>query len=139
MSHEFLNPPDLGRPAGFSHVALPAPGRLVFLAGQTAEGPGGALVGADEGIAGQFRAAATHLVKALGAAGANPGDLVWLQIFTTDVDGYRAALRPIGAAWRDSFGSHYPATGLFGVARLFHPDALVELMGIAVVPEPPGG
>lgn len=132
MSHSFINPPELGRPAGFSHVALPAPGRLVFLAGQTAEGPDG-LVG--EGMAGQFAAAAGHLVTAMRAAGAEPGHLVWLQIFTTDVDAYKEALRPIGVAWREVFGTQYPATGLFGVSRLFHPDALVELMGIAVVPD----
>ena len=133
-SHEFVNPPDLGRPVGFSHVALPAPGRLVFLAGQTAEGPDGTLAGADEGMPGQFGAAAANLVTALRAAGGEPEHLVWLQIFTTDVDGYRDALRPIGTAWRDTFGTHFPATGLFGVTRLFHPDALVELMGIAVIP-----
>ena len=133
--HEFVNPPDLGRPVGFSHVALPAPGRLVFLAGQTAEGPDGTLAGADAGLPGQFAAAAANLVSALRAAGGTSEHLVWLQIFTTDVDGYRDALRPIGAAWRDAFGAHYPATGLFGVSRLFHPDATVELMGIAVIPD----
>ena len=134
-SHEFVNPPDLGRPVGFSHVALPAPGRLVFLAGQTAEGPDGALAGAVDGMPGQFGAAAANLVTALRAAGGEPGHLMWLQIFTTDVDGYRDAMRPIGSAWRDAFGTHFPATGLFGVTRLFHPDALVELMGIAVIPD----
>jgi enamine deaminase RidA (YjgF/YER057c/UK114 family) len=52
------------------------------------------------------------------------------------VDAYRAARRPIGAAWRAHFGTHYPPMGLFGVTRLFDPEALVELMGIAVTTAP---
>jgi enamine deaminase RidA (YjgF/YER057c/UK114 family) len=131
-SHAFLNPEGLARPVGFSHIALPGPGQLVFVAGQTAEGADGSLVGS--GMAGQFAAAAANLGTALEAAGAAPTDLVWLQIFVTDVDAYRAALGPIGEAYRAVFGSHYPATALFGITRLYHPDALVELMGIAVVP-----
>ncbi|MGH8997916.1 MAG: RidA family protein [Acidimicrobiia bacterium] len=135
-THDFVNPPELGRPVGFSHVALAAPGRLVFLAGQTAEGPEGLDAPAGPaGIADQFAAAARHLATALVAAGGRPHHLVWLQIFTTDVDAYRAALGPIGVAYREHFGAHYPATGLFGVSRLFHPDAVVELMGIAVIPD----
>ena len=46
---------------------------------------------------------------------------------------YRAALYPLGRAWRRHFGTHYPAMGLFGVTGLFDPDALVEVMGVAVV------
>ncbi len=35
--------------------------------------------------------------------------------------------------WRTRFGRHYPAMGLFGVTGLAVPEAVVELMGIAVV------
>ena len=132
MDHQFLNPAELGPPVGFSHVALPAPGRLVFLAGQTAHQADGRLAG--ETVVEQFGAAAANVATALAAAGAAPHHLVWLQIFVVDVDAYRAALRPIGAAWREHFGAHYPPMALFGVSRLFDPDALVELMAIAVVP-----
>lgn len=134
-AHEFLNPAGLAPPVGFSHVALPAPGRLVFLAGQTAHRPDGTLAGTT--MTEQFAAAARSVVAALTAAGAAPEHLVWLQIFVTDVDAYRAALRPVGAAYRELFGSHYPPMALFGVARLFDPDALVELMAIAVIPNDP--
>jgi enamine deaminase RidA (YjgF/YER057c/UK114 family) len=133
VSHQFLNPPGLAPPVGFSHVALPAPGRLVFLAGQTAHQADGRLAG--ETVTEQFEAAVANVAAALAAAGAAPHHLVWLQIFVVDVDAYRDALRPIGAAWRDHFGAHYPPMALFGVSRLFDPQALVELMAIAVVPE----
>ena len=133
MSHQFLNPAGLAPPTGFSHVALPAPGRLVLLAGQTAHQADGTVAG--DTMSEQFQAAAANTVAALEAAGAAPHDLVWLQIFVVDVDAYRAALGPIGAAWRANFGPHYPPMALFGVSRLFDAEALVELMAIAVIPE----
>lgn len=132
-AHQFLNPDELAPPAGFSHVAVAAPGRLVFLAGETAHQADGTLSGST--LPEQFAAAAANVATALAAAGAVPGDVVSLQIFTTDVDGYRAQSKAIGAAYRAVFGPHYPPMALFGVARLFDPDALVELVAIAVIPE----
>ena len=51
-----------------------------------------------------------------------------MQIFVTDVADYKAALRELGRVWQRHFGRHYPATGLFGVTRLFDDAALIELM-----------
>jgi enamine deaminase RidA (YjgF/YER057c/UK114 family) len=132
-AHRFLNPEELSPPVGFSHVAVAAPGRLVFLAGETAHQPDGTLAGST--VAEQFAAAAANVAAALAAAGATPADIVSLQIFTTDVDGYRAESKAIGAAYRDVFGPHYPPMALFGVARLFDPAALVELVATAVIPD----
>ena len=133
MSHRFLNPEGLSPPVGFSHVALPAPGRLVFLAGQTAHQADGTVAGTS--MPEQFAAAAANVAAALAAGGARPEDVVWLQIFVTDVDAYHAGLKDIGAAYRDAFGAHYPPMALFGVSRLFDPAAMVELVAIAVVPD----
>ncbi len=132
-AHQFLNPEDLSPPVGFSHVAVAAPGRLVFLAGQTAHQADGTLAGST--VAEQFAAAAGAVATALAAAGATPADVVSLQIFTTDVDAYRADTKAIGAAYRQVFGPHYPPMALFGVARLYDPDALVELIATAVIPD----
>ncbi|HEX6380433.1 MAG TPA: Rid family hydrolase, partial [Acidimicrobiia bacterium] len=83
----------------------------------------------------QFAAAAENVAAALAAADATPADVVSLQIFTTDVDAYRADTKAIGAAYRQVFGPHYPPMALFGVARLYDPDALVELIATAVIPD----
>ena len=133
MSHRFLNPDGLSPPVGFSHVAIPRPGRLVLLAGQTAHQADGTVLGTT--MVEQFAAAATNVAAALAAAGAHPSDVVWLQIFVTDVSAYRGGLKAIGAAWRDSFGTHYPPMALFGISELFDPEAMVELMAMAVVPD----
>jgi enamine deaminase RidA (YjgF/YER057c/UK114 family) len=121
--HEIVNAPQLPPPSGFSH-AIVASGPAVYLAGQLGDG---------ETLAEQFDGAAANLLTALGAAGGVAGDLVSLQVFVTDVEEYRQSRMAIGRAWRERFGRHYPAMGLFGVTALFDPAAKVELMGIAVL------
>ena len=120
-------------PLGFSHAVVSAPGRLVFVGGQTAHDGNGSIRSDD--LVEQFEVAASNVVKALDAAGARPQDLVSMQIFVTDAAAYRSKLRPIGEAYRRHFGRHYPALSLFEVRALFDPRAKVELVCTAVVPE----
>ncbi len=133
VAHQFINPDDMFPPTGFSHAAVAAPGRLVFLAGQTAHQGDGTLKG--ETLTEQFAASIANVARALEAAGASPADLLSLHIFTTDVEGYIADSKAIGVAYREVFGPHYPPMALFGVTRLYDPAALVELVATAVIPE----
>jgi enamine deaminase RidA (YjgF/YER057c/UK114 family) len=121
--HRIVNPPELGKPSGFSHAVV-ATGTTIHLAGQ---------IGRGSTLVEQFDHAAGNLALAIGAAGGQPEDLVSLQVFVTDVAAYKDALEPLGEVWRRHFGRHYPAMGLFGVTALFEPDAQVELMGVAVL------
>ncbi|MCY9785068.1 RidA family protein [Nocardiopsis sp. EMB25] len=132
--HALVDPPELGAGSGFAHAVVPARGRTVYLAGQIATGPDARV--AAEGLVAQFDLALANVLTALGAAGGSPEHLVNLTVYTTDVAGYRAAAREIGRAYRGRLGRHYPAMALFGVTGLFDPDALVELVGVGVVPEP---
>jgi enamine deaminase RidA (YjgF/YER057c/UK114 family) len=125
LSDRIVNSPELPEPVGFSHAVIAD--RTVYLAGQIGDG---------ETLAEQFDGAAANLVTALAAAGGRPEDLVSLQVFVTDVAEYKGALRELGQVWRNRFGRHYPAMGLFGVTELFEPTAKVELMGVAVLPDP---
>jgi enamine deaminase RidA (YjgF/YER057c/UK114 family) len=133
--HRVVNPAGMAPPVGFAHAVVAAPGRTVYLGGQAAQGPDGAIVGAS--VAEQFQVAAGNLVAALAAAGGRPEHLVWLQVLTTDAAAYRAALPALGAAYRRHLGRHYAATALVEVAGLFDPAAKVELLGIAVIPDQP--
>jgi enamine deaminase RidA (YjgF/YER057c/UK114 family) len=126
---ELVNSPDLATPVGFSHAVRA--GNTVYLGGQVAQAPDGAVVG--ETLVEQFDIAAGNLVTALRAAGGEPSDLVSLQVFVTAVAEYRESLRDLGDVWRRHFGRRYPAMGLFGVTELFDPAAKVELMGVAVI------
>jgi enamine deaminase RidA (YjgF/YER057c/UK114 family) len=126
---KIINPAQLMEPRGFAHGVLSA--NTVYLGGTTAHDASGALPG--PGLLEQFRGALGNLVVTLGEAGARPQDLVWLQVFVTDVSEYRRITRELGPVWGRHFGHHYPAMGLFGVTELADPDAVVELMGIAVI------
>jgi len=129
--HQLLNPEGLSRPSGFSHAVVALPGRTVYLAGQTAQGRDGQILG--DSIVEQFDGAAGNVVRALEAAGAHPQDLVSMQIFVTSIDEYRTASKAIGDAYRKHFGRHYPAMALLEVRRLFDEAARVELVCIAVM------
>lgn len=130
--HEIVTAPGLAEPVGYAHAVVAAPGRTVYLGGQTAQGPDGAIVGT--ALVEQFDVAAGNAVAALTAAGGVPEHLVSLIIYTTDVLEYRESLEQLGPVWRKHFGRHYPAVALIGVAELFDEEAVIELVGTAVIP-----
>jgi enamine deaminase RidA (YjgF/YER057c/UK114 family) len=132
VRHRAVNPPELAPPVGFAHAVVAAPGRAVFLGGQAAQGPDGAIRG--DTVAEQFDVALGNLVTALTASGGQPRHLVSLQIFVTDLAAYREALPELGAIYRRHLGRRYVASALLGVSGLLDPAAKVELVAIAVIP-----
>jgi enamine deaminase RidA (YjgF/YER057c/UK114 family) len=131
MNLERINPAELGAPSGFSHAVSVTSSRLVFLAGQLGTGRDGTIV--PGGVVPQFEQALTNLLTALAAAGGGPGDLASLTIYIVGVEDYQAHGREIGAAWRRLAGTDYPAMAGVGVTRLWVPEALVEIQGVAAV------
>ncbi|WP_406638819.1 RidA family protein [Amycolatopsis sp. WGS_07] len=127
---ERINPPELGKPSGFSH-AVAARGQLVFLAGQTALDADNRIVG--DGVVEQFERALGNLLTALRAAGGEPADLCSLTVYIVDMDDYKAHAREIGRVWKRLVGADYPAMAGIGVNRLWDVEALVEVQGYAVV------
>lgn len=132
MSLEFVNPPELAKPSGFSHAVV-GQGRVVFLAGQTAMDEAGRIVG--DGVVEQFEKALGNLLAALAAAGGTPANLASLTIYIVDMEDYRAHSREIGGVWKRLVGKGYPAMAGIGVARLWDAEALVEVQGQAVLPQ----
>src|SRR5262245_7814632 len=133
MTLDRVNPPELFRPSGFSHAIVAKGGRLGCLAGQTALDAQGQMVGRGDVVA-QFEQAMSNLLVALDGAGGSPEHLAKLTIYAINPDEYRKRTEQIGMVWRWLVGSNYPAMALIGVVRLWDPDALVELEGIAVQP-----
>jgi enamine deaminase RidA (YjgF/YER057c/UK114 family) len=131
MDVERINPSELARPSGFSHAVSVTAGRMVFLAGQVGMDRDGQVVSG--GVVAQFEQALANLLTALAAAGGQPGDLVSLTIYIVDLADYQAHGKQIGAAWRRLASTEYPATAGVEVTRLWDPQALVELQGIAAV------
>jgi enamine deaminase RidA (YjgF/YER057c/UK114 family) len=129
--HHLFNPPGMAPPSGFSYGALPSQGRILHIAGITGHR---ADLSIDEGLVDQFAQACHSLAEVISEAGGVPTDLVSLTIYTSDMAAYRANLKLIGEAWRQVFGKHYPPMALIGVAELYDPRAVVELVGVATVP-----
>ena len=133
MTIERINPEELARPSGFSHAVRATGTVTVHLAGQTALDAQGQIVG--DGVVAQFEQALGNLLTALRAAGGSPEHLAALTIYIVDVPDYRAHAREIGQVWKRLAGTDYPATAGIGVTRLWDDDALVEVQGIAEIPE----
>ncbi len=131
MSFERVNPPGLAAPRGFSHAVSTTRQRTVYLAGQTALDADGRIVG--DGVVGQFEQALSNLLAALAAAGGTGSDLATVTIYIVDVDDYLAHAREIGAVWRRLVGTDYPAMAGIGISRLWDAEALVEVVGVAVL------
>ncbi len=128
--HHLFNPDDLTPPYGFSHGALAKSGRTLYVAGQTGHHPD---LSIDDGLVEQFAQACQSMAHVIEEAGGAPDDLVSLTIYTTELGNYRENLGPIGEAYREVFGRHFPPMALIGVSELFDTRAVVELVGVAVI------
>ena len=124
-----VNPPDLPKAVGYSH--LTEAGSLVFFGGQIGCDPDGH-ISASGDLVKQCELAFENLGRALAAAGCRPERVVKLNYYVTDVAAYRSAARDIGAAYRNVFGKHYPASTLVEVKGLYDPDALFEVECVAL-------
>jgi enamine deaminase RidA (YjgF/YER057c/UK114 family) len=129
---KLVNPPELARPRGYSHAAM-GRGTVVALAGQIGWDADSKLVSTE--FAPQFEGALANLAATLRAAGGQPEHLVSLRIYVTDKHKYNAALKEVGASYRTHLGRHFPAMALVQVADLLEPGALVEIEGLAVIPD----
>src|SRR2546423_12460583 len=100
-----VTPPALPVPRGYSHGTLS--GNTLHLGGQTALDENMQIV--PGGIVAQFRQAFGNLLATLRASGGEPGDLVSITIFLTDIPDYQAHGKEIGEGWRQPAGPAYPA------------------------------
>src|SRR3954453_9399422 len=126
-----VNPASLPTPSGYSHGTLS--GNTLYLGGQTALDADMRIV--PGGIVEQFRQAFGNVLTTLRAAGGVPEDLVSITIFLTDIPDYQAHGREIGAVWRELAGTTYPAMAGIGTTALWQPEALIEILGVAVIPD----
>lgn len=126
-----VNPASLPTPRGYSHGTLA--GNTLYLGGQTALDDRMRIV--PGGIVAQFRQAFSNVLATLAAAGGQPEDLVSITIYLTDIPDYQAHGKEIGEAWRELAGPVYPAMAGIGTTGLWQPDALIEILGVAVIPD----
>ena len=132
MTFEIINPASLGAPRGWNNGMLaPAGGRVLFVAGQAPSDATGAIP--EAGFVEQFARALENILTVVRAAGGRAEHLGRLTIYVTDIEAYRASLKPLGDVYRSLMGRHYPAMALVEVSSLVDPKALVEIEATAVL------
>ena len=131
MSSIPVNPASLPTPRGYSHGTLA--GNTLYLGGQTALDADMKIV--PGGIVPQFRQAFANVLTTLAEVGGVADDLASVTIFLTDIPDYQAHSKEIGQVWRELAGINYPAMAGVGTTALWQPEALIEIMGVAVIPD----
>ncbi len=128
----FTNPPELPPTRGYSQVVdIPPGNRLILLSGQVPLDSTGQLVGGTD-----FRAQAIqvfeNLRRGLTSRGAGFTDVVKITMYLRDAQKNLGTLREV----RDRYVNPAapPASTLAEVSGLFHPDVLLEVEAMAVVP-----
>jgi len=128
---QILQPPTWARAKGFSN-GIVASGRLVFIAGQV--GWTGQGEWKEKSFAGQFRQTLRNILEVLEQAKGRPEHIVRLTWYVLDRDEYLAALKEVGAAYRELMGKHYPTMAVVQVSGLVERNARLEIEATAVVP-----
>jgi enamine deaminase RidA (YjgF/YER057c/UK114 family) len=129
VTANFINPEALHHPAGYTHVVEVTAGRPVYIAGQVALDPTGALVGPGD-IGAQARQVFDNLQAALQAVGAGFEQVVKLTYYLVD-----AAQLPVVREVRDRYVNtrQPPASTAVEVRRLARDELLIEVEAVAVV------
>lgn len=126
-----INPPELFRHPAYTRViSVAAPGRLVFIAGQTPSDADYGPVAVGD-LRGQYVQVMEALSLQLEAAGATWADVVFRRIYVLDMDGFLAMQRDqsLPQPWPKDLP---PPSTLIGVTRLSHPDFGLEIDLLAV-------
>jgi enamine deaminase RidA (YjgF/YER057c/UK114 family) len=132
MPFELLNPEGLERPVGYTHVAKVTGGNIVYVAGQAPFDENGQVVGKGDFIA-QFVQVVRNLKTAVEAVSGHPDQYAVLTIYLTNLQAYLNNKKSLGQAYREVFGSYFPAITLVQVGSLYNPDCMIEISGIAVI------
>jgi enamine deaminase RidA (YjgF/YER057c/UK114 family) len=120
------------RPKGYSNGVV-ASGRMLFIAGMIGWDAHGVFPGDD--FAAQARQALQNVAAVLHEAGAKPEHIVRMTWYVTDKREYLAAIREVGAAFREIIGAYNAAMTAVEVRALLEDRAKVEIEATAVIPD----
>jgi len=124
---QHVNPPELSKPTGYTHVVEVTGGRTLYVSGQVALDRTGAVVGKGD-LKAETRQVFENLKAALATSGATLDDVVKITIFMTDASQVQT-VREV----RDTyFTKQPPASTAVEVARLVRPELMIEIEAVAV-------
>jgi enamine deaminase RidA (YjgF/YER057c/UK114 family) len=131
---ELLSPDGLVKNPAFSNVAvISGHVRTIYIGGQDAVTADGEIVGKGD-LAAQTTQVLANIETALEAGGAGPEHVVKWNLFIVQGQDVRQGFEAFQRVWGDRTTPPPLITAAF-VSALAHPDFLVEMDAIAIVPE----
>ena len=132
-SVRYINPDSLNNNPAFTNVVVVEGNvRTVHIGGQDAINASGEIVGKGDIVA-QTEQVLANVRAALAAGGARPEHIIKWNIYVVEGQSLKAGFAAFQNAWPQT--PNPPAiTGVF-VSALAHPDFLVEMDAVAVVPQ----
>ena len=110
-------------------IAIEAKGTLVFLSGMTSRRADGTIAGVGD-IEAQTRQVCENLKSAVEAAGGSLDDVCRVDVYVRNMEHFEA----IHKVRREYFKGPPPASTMVEVTKMVHPDYLIEINAIAVLP-----
>ena len=132
-SVRYINPDSLNKNPAFTNVVVVEGNvKTVHIGGQDAINASGEIVGKGDIVA-QTEQVLANVCAALAAGGAGPEHIIKWNIYVVEGQSLQAGFAAFQNAWPEV--PNPPAiTGVF-VSALAHPDFLVEMDAVAVVPQ----
>jgi 2-iminobutanoate/2-iminopropanoate deaminase len=125
-----VNPPNVWSPFGaFSMAVIQGDGQVVHLKGQVSLDRHGQVVGKND-IRAQVRKVLENIRDVLATMGGQMADVISVVHYATDIDAFMST----GSIRREFFAAPYPVTTTVQVARLYHPELMIEIAAIAEIP-----
>lgn len=130
VARENLFPLGLSKPTGhWTTVTTARPGKLVFVSGLVAKNERGDIVGMGD-IRAQTRQVCENLKLAMEGAGGSLKDVVRVDVFIKEMAGFK----DIHEIRKEYFGENPPASTMVSISAFTHPDLLIEINAIGVLP-----
>lgn len=125
-----VNPQGVWSPFGaFSMAVIQGDGQVVHLKGQVSLDRDSRVVGAGD-MQSQVRQVLENIRSVLASMGGMMADVVSLVHYTTDIESFMGT----GDIRREFFSPPFPVTTTIQVARLYHPDLVIEVTAVAEIP-----
>jgi 2-iminobutanoate/2-iminopropanoate deaminase len=125
-----VNPANVWSPFGaFSMAVIQGDGQIVHLKGQVSLDAQGQVVGTGD-MRVQVRKVLENIRDVLASIGGQMRDIVSLIHYATDI----AQFMDAGDIRKEFFVTPFPVTTTVEIKRLYHPDLMIEIAGIAEIP-----
>ena len=132
MKKTQITSPELSKPTGqFSHAtAIQASGTLVFVSGMTPRAAAdGSIVGVGD-IEAQTHQVCKNIRAAMEAAGGSLDDVCRLDVYIRNMENF-SVIHKVRSQY---FNAPLPSSTMVEVTKFVHPDILIEMTAIGVVP-----